>query len=230
MFFGLTSPCTSARLFASVTATSRSSRSARSGCARPVAMRYGSSRMSRKIASVGKASASEGSAAVAAMNACGGRRHRRGETGLGDAVAQQRLPQRIALRRKVGHRQHAGVLILTQQCRHGARCGQTSDLHPACFIDVALDRRAPVGIHAQLGQGALDADWAAAEVDPPNVGRHATCQPLPLRFLFGLGGAQQSHAPKRLENFPGWGHSHGGQASSSFLPTPRRVRTQHSLV
>ena len=66
--------------------------------------------------------------------------------------------------------------MLAEHARRAARLRRVGGLHPARLVAVALDRRAPVGGHAQLRQGALRADRTARGVDAPDVRRDAAGQ------------------------------------------------------
>jgi hypothetical protein len=88
---------------------------------------------------------------------------------LDGAVAELRLPHRIALRRQVFHHEPAGRLVLEQDARHRLRRDVPDHPQPFRLAVVALDRRAPVGFHLEPGQRLLDAVALAFELDQPEV-------------------------------------------------------------
>ncbi len=93
----------------------------------------------------------------------------RGEVRVGVAIAQLRLPERIAVRRQELHRERPGRFVETQQLRRRVGDSGVGALHPSGLVAVALDRRLPVRRHPQLRQCALDADRARGKVDPPDI-------------------------------------------------------------
>ncbi len=110
------------------------------------------------------------------MDARQARRHQRGEVRVGNAIAQLRLPQRVALRRQELHGEMPGGLVESEQSWRGTGDGGVGALHPACLVAIALDRRLPVRGHAQPGESTLDADRSGRKVDAPDVGRNAASE------------------------------------------------------
>jgi hypothetical protein len=88
---------------------------------------------------------------------------------FGLAIAQTRLPEPVVLRRQIGHDQDPAGLVLSQQLGHGLGHHRAGPAHPAGFVEIALDRRLPVGGDPELGQRPLDADRTARQLDPPDV-------------------------------------------------------------
>jgi hypothetical protein len=90
--------------------------------------------------------------------------------GVGLTRVQHALSTAGVRRRQPLHHQHAQARVLTQQLRCAPRLRHLRHLHPARFVPVALNRRMPVGCHAQLRQGTLGTHRAARGVDAPDVG------------------------------------------------------------
>ena len=66
--------------------------------------------------------------------------------------------------------------------------------HPGRLVGVALDRSEPVLLHPELGQGPLDAHRPAAQMDSPDVRRHAAGKTRKARRFVA---AQQTEAHER---------------------------------
>ena len=200
MFFGLTSPCTRAtrvrlrrlhqrldprRQVRMARAPSPAGR-ARGGCRRR------SHRWRTRPRARGRAA--ENAWMRASTCADGARRVR-----VGVAVAQRLLPQHVARRLEVAHHQHAEARMLAEHLGGAAGRRVLRHLHPARLVQVALDRRAPVGGDAQLRQGALGAHRPARGVDLPDVGGDAAGQrPAEQRL-----GAGQPELAQRLRELRG---------------------------
>ncbi len=122
----------------------------------------------------------------------------RGKLRIGIAVAQLRLPQRVAVRRQELHGQRAGRFIDAQQLRRGTRDSGVRALHPARLVAIALDGCLPIRRHTKLRQRALDADRAGGKVDAPDVGRYAAGQSFATRVSTCV---QQAHAAQGIEDF-----------------------------
>src|SRR3954471_23570411 len=72
------------------------------------------------------------------------------------AVAELALPDRMILGSEIAHSEQAGCLVMPEDLRHRGRFHLCSGAQPLDLVAVSFDRRAPIGCHAQLGQGALD--------------------------------------------------------------------------
>ena len=77
---------------------------------------------------------------------------------------------------KIGHRQRAALVVMSEKLRHAAGYRPRGTLHPACLVEIASDGRAPIGRDPQLGQCALHTDRTARQVDPPNVGGNSAAE------------------------------------------------------
>ena len=217
MFFGLTSPCTSARLLAWVAATRASS------ARRQVGMRAAGRHQVGLQADVvedpvgGEVRRDGGVRGGGGMDA----RERIGDPGgerrIGVAVAQLRLPQRIAVGRQELHGQRARWLRRGRAAaaRHRARRrwrAASSAPRSGCA------RPAPASPPPR-------AAWPARASRRPDrrEGRCARCpttrrRSAVRRTCIGIG-SQQAHAAEGVEDFGGRGFGH-------FLHAPERYTTR----
>ena len=154
--------------------------------------------MSKKIASVSKRAASAGRAAEYGVDAA--QRRADGARGreVGVAAAQQLFPEAVLARREPGHDEDAEALVLAEHARRSAWLRFVRDLEPARLVAVAIDRRAPVGGDAQLGEGALGAHRAARGIDAPDVRRDAAGERRADESLAGVGQAQLAQRLREL--------------------------------
>ena len=103
--------------------------------------------------------------------------------------------------------------------RGGAAGGRfVRDLDPARLVEVALDRRAPVGGDAQLRQGALDAHRPARGVDAPDVRRDAAGERRAGEWL-GAGQAELAQRLARTRSATGDGDRAQPPSRVSHAPT-----------
>jgi hypothetical protein len=170
--------------------------------------------------------------------------HRGGLLRPHGAGQQPGLPHRVILDRQVAHREQAAAWVVGQRHRDMPGDDPGGEAQPVPFDRVPADRRVPVPGDLELGQGALDADGAAAGVDPPQLGRDAAGERRPGRSLAGSGEALLGQkGPGRRRNLRRAGPGHGrrrsgppgavmaaadqGRQSRSWLPPIRAARAGH---
>jgi hypothetical protein len=121
--------------------------------------------------------------------------------------------------------------VLAEHARRSAWPRFVGDLEPARLVAVAVDRRAPVGGDAQLGERALGAHRAARGVDAPDVRRDAAGERRADESLAGVGQAQLAQRLRELgrhvDGVGGRGRPSEARSSSSggegpTLPRPPR--------
>ena len=177
MFFGLTSPCTRARLVRRGGLDQGVQRvgavGMRAARSRPDTARAGCRRRSDRSRTPRRSSRSS---AVAAWI-----RTRRSPTAR--ATSGSAWPSRSSAfhsRWSAGSRyamtRTPAACVLAEQLRHRLGRDRRRTAHPGRLEGVALDRREPVLRDPELGQRALDADRPARQIDPPDVRRHAAGQ------------------------------------------------------
>jgi hypothetical protein len=71
--------------------------------------------------------------------------HLLGDEALDLPITQQAFPQCVLIGCQPLHGQHAQGRVLPKQGGRATRLSLTGNLHPACFVQIAFDRRTPVG-------------------------------------------------------------------------------------
>jgi hypothetical protein len=141
---------------------------------------------------------------------------------VGETDPQVAFPESVRVGWQVLHHEHAEPRVLPEHARSAAGDRFVRDLHPARFVEVALDRCLPVGGNAQLGQGTLDTPPALG-VDAPDVRRDAAGE----RLAGKRRGARQAELAHRLDELAR--HVVRARARRS-PPSPRRCRRPPSRV
>ena len=195
MFFGLTSPWTSARLVARVVCSERVEAGGEGGVRPPcrAQVRLDPDRLERVVMREGGGHARVGGAQrmnVGEVASDAGREFR-----LGAAGQEPRLPERKVLWRQILHREQAGFRVFAEDLGNRARQPERDRAHPGGLRPVALDRRLPQGRDLKPGQRPLHAEPAPAGLDQGNVGGDAAGQ---RRHAGGLSLMQQAEEAEGL--------------------------------
>ena len=136
--------------------------------------------------------------------------HRSGLVRPHGAGQQPGLPHWVILDRKVAHREQSAARVVGQRHRDMPGNDPGGEAQPVPLDRVPADGRVPVSGHLQLGQGALDADGAAADLDTPQLGRDAPGERRPGRGLARLGETLlDQEGPCRRRNLRATGAGHG---------------------
>jgi hypothetical protein len=126
------------------------------------------------------------------------------------AGQQPGLPHRVVPGRKVAHREQPAAWVVGQRHRDMPGNDPGGEAQPVPLDRVPADRRVPVPGDLQLGQGALDADGVAADLDTPQLRRDAPGERRPGRGLAGSGEALlDQEGPGRRRNLRAAGAGHG---------------------
>ena len=86
---------------------------------------------------------------------------------IGLSVAQQVFPDRIGAGIEIFHREHSVRLVLPEQLRHRLRTDRPGDPEPGGFVMVADDRRLPELRDPEARQRALQTKPPARQLDEP---------------------------------------------------------------
>ena len=108
------------------------------------------------------------------------------QAGINPALQKQGFPDRVVLGCEVLHKKNTAWRVAPQHGWHqlGKRWG--NGLVPGVFKGITRQRRLPVCRHLERGQSPLCADASTAEINLPNVGRHAAHQLLDASDVSGL--------------------------------------------
>ena len=177
MFFGLTSPCTSARLVASVVcgqlaqapAPDRDARGRWRPDKAPAGWR-GRCRRWRNAAAI--------SGAAGGGGVDGGQPLADRDCGLfaQQAIAQLALPVRVERRREILHHEQSGIAVLRDEVWHRAGPDRLRRGEPLPFGIVALDWRFPDRRDLELGERAFHTVCPRSDLHPPDIGGNAAVE------------------------------------------------------